>query len=147
MLPQKTKLLIVSLELLSWRARVASLVHKGIIFTMTTTTAIVTGGSSGIGEALVQHLVSIKWRVVIADINAPKVSIPETIFIQTNIASWQEQADMFKQAYAWTKRLDFVALNAGVDDRDDIFNTLSNDVNKPPSQPNTRPFDVNVTGT
>ncbi|KAJ9497610.1 hypothetical protein H2202_007034 [Exophiala xenobiotica] len=114
---------------------------------MTPPTAIVTGGSSGIGEALVHHLVSMKWRVVIADVNPPKFSIADTIFIQTNIASWQEQADMFKQAYSWNKRLDFVALNAGVDDRDDIFNTLSNDVNKPPSQPNTRPFDVNVTGT
>lgn len=114
---------------------------------MSPPTAIVTGGSSGIGEALVRHLVSLNWRVVIADINAPKESIDDTLFIKTNIASWQEQADMFKQAHAWSQRLDFVALNAGVDDRDDIFNTLSNDVDKPPSQPNTRPFDVNVTGT
>ncbi|KIV82378.1 hypothetical protein PV11_04496 [Exophiala sideris] len=110
-------------------------------------TAIVTGGSSGIGKALVQHLVSSKWQVVIADINPPKEPIADTLFIQTNIASWQEQADMFKQAYEWNERLDFVALNAGVDDRDNIFYTLSNDVDKSPFKPNTITFDVNVTGT
>ncbi|KIW86776.1 uncharacterized protein Z519_12562 [Cladophialophora bantiana CBS 173.52] len=110
-------------------------------------TAIVTGGSSGIGYALVRHLVSMKWRVVIADINPPREAIPDALFIRTDIASWQDQADMFKQAYAWSRRLDFVALNAGVDDRDNIFGTLTHDVNEPPRRPDTKPFDVNITGT
>ncbi|KIX94737.1 uncharacterized protein Z520_09427 [Fonsecaea multimorphosa CBS 102226] len=110
-------------------------------------TAIVTGGSSGIGNALVRHLVSLKWRAVIADINPPKESLPETLFIQTDISSWNDQAEMFKQAYAWSGRLDFVALNAGVEDGDEIFGSLSNKVDKPPSRPNTRSFDVNITGT
>jgi 15-hydroxyprostaglandin dehydrogenase (NAD) len=109
--------------------------------------AIVTGGASGIGLALVQHLVSLRWKVVIADINPPEESIPDTLFVQTDVSSWEQQADMFKQAYAWGKRLDFCALNAGIDDRDDIFSTLSYDIDKPPRQPNTAPFSVNLTGT
>ncbi|OAL38896.1 hypothetical protein AYO20_01647 [Fonsecaea nubica] len=110
-------------------------------------TAIVTGGSSGIGDALVRHLVSLNWRVVVADINPPKESLPESLFVKTDITSWQDQADMFKQAYAWSGRLDFVALNAGVDHGDDVFGNLSGDVDRPPSRPDTRPFEVNVTGT
>ncbi|KAJ9610297.1 hypothetical protein H2200_005074 [Cladophialophora chaetospira] len=110
---------------------------------------IVTGGSSGIGWALVQHLVSMGWNVVIADVHPPKESIPnnKTLYVRTDVSSWEQQADMFKQAYAWGKRLDFCALNAGIDDRDDIFNSLSYDVDKPPKQPNTRTFSVNLTGT
>ncbi|OAG33885.1 hypothetical protein AYO21_12001 [Fonsecaea monophora] len=110
-------------------------------------TAIVTGGSSGIGDALVRHLVSLNWRVVVADINPPKESLPETLFVKTDISSWQDQADMFEQAYAWSGRLDFVALNAGVDHGDDVFGNLSGNVDRPPSRPDTRPFEVNITGT
>ncbi|EXJ75332.1 uncharacterized protein A1O5_02028 [Cladophialophora psammophila CBS 110553] len=114
---------------------------------MTCPIAIVTGGASGIGAALVEHLVSLGWNVVIADIHKPKHSLPGTLFVHTDVSSWEQQADMFKQAYAWGKRLDFCALNAGIDDRDDIFNTLSYDMHKPPKKPNTDTFSVNITGT
>ncbi|OAP64850.1 hypothetical protein AYL99_00822 [Fonsecaea erecta] len=109
--------------------------------------AIVTGGSSGIGAALVEHLVSRGWHVVIADIHQPKHALPGTLYIHTNVSSWEQQADMFKKAYEWGQRLDFCALNAGIDDRDDIFNTLSYDLHKPPKRPNTDTFSVNITGT
>ncbi|KAI7968203.1 hypothetical protein EIK77_010373 [Talaromyces pinophilus] len=114
---------------------------------MTRPVAIVTGGSSGIGLALVQHLVSLGWRVVISDINPPKVSIDQTVFFPADVASWDQQAKMFEAAYAWGKRLDFCALNAGIDDRDDVFDSLSLNVNNPPRKPNTQTFDVNLTGT
>jgi 15-hydroxyprostaglandin dehydrogenase (NAD) len=110
--------------------------------------AIVTGGSSGIGLSLVEHLLQLKWKVVIADLKAPAdFGDGAILFIKTDISSWDQQAEMFKQAYAWGKRLDFVALNAGIDDRDDIFNTLSHDIHKPPRRPNMITFDVNVSGT
>jgi NAD(P)-dependent dehydrogenase (short-subunit alcohol dehydrogenase family) len=115
---------------------------------MTPAVAIVTGGSSGIGLALVQHLVDLKWNVVIADLNPPKASTGgNTLFIKTDIGSWDQQADMFRQAHDWGKRLDFVALNAGIDDRDDIFNTLSHDLSKPPRRPSTATFNINISGT
>ncbi|KAH0834467.1 hypothetical protein FOPE_03803 [Fonsecaea pedrosoi] len=109
--------------------------------------AIVTGGSSGIGAALVEYLLSLGWNVVIADIHQPKHSLPGTLYVHTDVSSWEQQAHMFKQAYDWGKRLDFCALNAGIDDRDDIFNTLSYDMHKPPKKPNTDTFSVNITGT
>lgn len=109
--------------------------------------AIVTGGSSGIGEALVHHLLSVGWKVVVADLQPPKAPNPSVLFARTDISSWDEQAEMFKKAYGWGQRLDFCALNAGVDDSDSIFNTLSRDITKPPSKPDTRCFDINVIGT
>ena len=109
--------------------------------------AIVTGGSSGIGLALAQHLVSLNWNVFVADVNPPKQEIPSITYIKTDIASWDQQAAMFKQAYESGRRLDFCALNAGVTDRDDIFNSLSYDLMKPPRRPNMAPFEVNLAGT
>lgn len=50
--------------------------------------AIVTGGSSGIGLALAKHLVLQEWKVVIADINPPKETVGNSLFIATDIFSW-----------------------------------------------------------
>lgn len=73
-----------------------------------------------------------------ADLNPPKEEFKNTLFVKTDISSWDQQAAMFQQAYEWHGRLDFVALNAGMDDRDDIFNTISFDPAKPPKQPNMK---------
>lgn len=110
--------------------------------------AIVTGGSSGIGLSLVQYLTGQAWRVVIADVKSPKASVPDTVlFVETDISSWDQQAAMFKQAYEWAGRLDFCVLNAGITDHDDIFNSLSRDVDKVPTQPDVAPFKINLIGT
>lgn len=107
--------------------------------------AIVTGASSGIGLALTQHLLAQDWNVLMADVNPPEESLPGTKFVQTDISSWDQQASMFAAAYAWHSRLDFCALNAAIDDRDDIFHSV--DTSKPPKKPNMRTVDVNVSGT
>ena len=109
--------------------------------------AIVTGASSGIGLALTKFLLERNWAVVMADLNEPKEKLDNTLFIKTDIFSWDQQATMFKQAYEWQGRLDFFAANAGMDDRDDIFASISSDSTKPPKQPNMKTFDVNLTGT
>ena len=108
--------------------------------------ALVTGASSGIGLALVKHLVSKSWAVVCADVNPPPDEIPGTLFIKTNVTSWDEQAAAFEQAFLWHSRLDFCALNAGIDDRDDIFASISSDSTKPPRKPNMLTFEVDVFG-
>ncbi|KAK5166815.1 uncharacterized protein LTR77_007544 [Saxophila tyrrhenica] len=109
-------------------------------------TAIVTGGSSGIGLALTHHLLERQWNVVIADINPPKDSIDGTIFVKTDVSSWDNQASLFKKAYEWNSRLDFCALNAGIDDRDDIFATISGDPSKPPGKPNMATLNIDLIG-
>lgn len=82
-----------------------------------------------------------------ADINPPPDTLPNTLFIQTDISSWSSQATLFQRAFEWHSRLDFCALNAGIDDRDDIFATISSDSTKPPKQPNMKTIEVNLTGT
>ncbi|KAI7087175.1 NAD(P)-binding protein [Hortaea werneckii] len=114
---------------------------------MSPPTAIVTGSSSGIGLALSKDLSQRGWAVVRADVNEPSESIENSIFVRTDISSWDQQAALFQKAFAWQNRLDFFAANAGIDDRDDIFNSISNDTRNPPKQPNMKTFDVNLTGT
>lgn len=109
--------------------------------------AIITGACSGIGLALTKHLIERQWAVAMLDVNPPKEDVPNTKFFQTNIASWDEQAAAFKSAYEWHGRLDFAALNAGIDDRDDIFNSISEEQAKAPRQPNLLCFEVNLNGT
>ena len=107
--------------------------------------AIVTGASSGIGLALTKHLLERNWAVVMADLNPPKEKLENTLYIRIDISSWNDQAAMFKQAFEWKTRLDFFAANAGMDDRDDIFNTI--DSVSPPKQPNMKTIEVNLGGS
>lgn len=109
--------------------------------------AIITGACSGIGLALTKYLVERGWNVAMLDINPPKEDIPNTHFHKTNVASWDDQAAAFRAAYATHGRLDFAALNAGIDDRDDIFHSLSGDAAHAPRQPNLLCFEVNLHGT
>ncbi|KAF2164487.1 hypothetical protein M409DRAFT_25365 [Zasmidium cellare ATCC 36951] len=109
---------------------------------MTAPVAVVTGASSGIGRALVQHLIKLKWNVVMADVTSPSETVPGTLFVQTDVSSWDQQVHLFQKAYEWQGRLDFCALNAGIDDRDDIFTLLD----EPPRRPNLATFEVNVIG-
>lgn len=114
--------------------------------------ALITGGSSGIGLGLTQHLLSKSsptWHIVLSDLNPPpdSANLPasRTRFIRTNVADWDSQKSCFREAFNWHQRLDFAALNAGIDDRDDIFNSLDHSLSLPdgPRKPNMATFDVN----
>ncbi|KEF60605.1 uncharacterized protein A1O9_02166 [Exophiala aquamarina CBS 119918] len=108
--------------------------------------ALVTGGCSGIGLALVKHLLAKAWNVVIADIAPPKqdADLPaeRTLYVRTDVSSFDEQAELFAKAFKWHGRLDFAALNAGIEDRDDIFGTI--DPSTPPSKPDMSTFEVDL---
>lgn len=116
--------------------------------------AIVSGASSGIGLALTQHLLSLNWAVVALDIKEPApdaiLSNENYLFIKCDVSSWDSQAAAFEQAFQWRRRLDFAALNAGIDDRDDIFRAAAADFaeapDQPPRKPNMLTFDVNLLG-
>ena len=81
-----------------------------------------------------------------ADINAPQEILNNTKFIKCDVSSWDQQAGLFQQAYEWQGRLDFCALNAGIDDRDDIFNSISSDSAKPPRKPNMKTLEIDLFG-
>src|SRR5271163_4480911 len=90
--------------------------------------AIITGGASGIGLALTKHLLTKGYRVVMADVNTKagtQLSAelgPDTLFHRTDVSSYAEQVELFKNAISWGgNRLDFFAANAGVDDRQNLF--------------------------
>ncbi|KAF3763102.1 hypothetical protein M406DRAFT_18307, partial [Cryphonectria parasitica EP155] len=109
--------------------------------------AIVTGGSSGIGLALTNHLIAKKWHVFIVDLQQPVLPVlPDlTTFLSADVSDWDQLAAAFEKAHARFSRLDFCALNAGIDDRDDIFRSISSG-DLPPRRPNMRTFEVNLFG-
>lgn len=76
-----------------------------------------TGSASGIGLAIVKHLLSHSYLVVIADLTDSlstriSSSLPGTKFIKTDIFIYAQQAASFDTAFEWGgNRLDFFAAN------------------------------------
>jgi 15-hydroxyprostaglandin dehydrogenase (NAD) len=122
-------------------------------------TAIVTGGCSGIGLALVQHLLAKqdqKWRVVLADIRqeayeaiSSSLDPERSLFVHTDVANWDDNAKLFKKAYEWetkgasNKRIDFFAANAGIADREIVGQQF--DLDAEPQKPNTACLEICTT--
>jgi 15-hydroxyprostaglandin dehydrogenase (NAD) len=98
---------------------------------MSNPVAIVTGGASDIGEAVTRHLISKGYKVAVADINThdgeqlAKELGPKVIFHHIDVSKCAKQASLFKKVFKWGgNRLDFLAANAGVDDRQNLFDPL-----------------------
>ncbi|KAK3717075.1 hypothetical protein LTR37_006130 [Vermiconidia calcicola] len=83
--------------------------------------AIVTGASSGMGEALSRELVRLGWQVAMADIQENKRLSDElgskAKFYNTNVADYNSQAKTFDQVFKDYNRLDALCANAGIVDR------------------------------
>lgn len=115
--------------------------------------ALITGGASGIGLALTQHLLGQGWKVVIADINdragieLAKELGPDALFHHANVSIYKDQTAMFRKAFNWGgNRLDFFAANAGIDDRQDMhMRGDTTDENGDPKQLDLTTMDVNLT--
>lgn len=91
--------------------------------------AIVTGGASGIGLAVTEHLLTRGYKVIIADVDVAKGETlvarlgSDVLFYKTDVSSYDQQLALFSRAYDWGGRIDFLAVNAGIDDRQSLYET------------------------
>ena len=94
--------------------------------------AIVTGGSNGIGEAIVKKLESLGAEVIVFDIKKPKSALK---YYKVNITSDAE----IKEAVGQIDKVDILVNNAGVYFEKYIEDTLDEDIDKM--------VDINIKGT
>ena len=86
----------------------------------TGTTALITGGASGIGKAMAQALRARGATVIIADIDEATLQTAAaelgagTHALQCDLAAAHEPARLIERAHALTGRLDLVCSNAGI---------------------------------
>jgi 15-hydroxyprostaglandin dehydrogenase (NAD) len=104
--------------------------------------AIITGAASGIGLSLTRHLLSSGWRVAMADRNEEKGRAlekelgPNVMFTKVDVSKYDQQAALFQSAFEWGEgRLDFLAANAGIDDRQSLYEGVP-DIHGPPPELN-----------
>ncbi|CAG9983917.1 unnamed protein product [Clonostachys byssicola] len=87
--------------------------------------AIVTGASSGMGEALAEDLASQGWQVAMADIKEnPQISSrlgENASYHYCNVADYDSQAQCFQSVWDKYGRLDALCANAGIVDKSSIF--------------------------
>ncbi|KAH9204668.1 hypothetical protein DL95DRAFT_230819, partial [Leptodontidium sp. 2 PMI_412] len=116
--------------------------------------AIVTGAAGGIGTQITKHLLQCNYRVVLADIDTTKGPLLQkelgsnTLFVECNVSDWDSQASMFKQAFEWGGgRIDFLAANAGVPDKESFFRLPAPSEELEPTKPIMASYGVNFFGT
>ena len=84
-------------------------------------TAVVTGGSSGIGQGIVHYLTRAGVRVLIGHLQEPTEPIDGPLFQKTDAGNWDDLLALFKRAETEFGRIDVVVPNAGFGDRGDYF--------------------------
>ena len=106
--------------------------------------AIVTGGSSGIGQGIVHYLTKAGAKVLIGDVQEPTDSINGPMFQKTDAGSWDDLLALFKRAEKEFGRIDIVVPNAGFGDRGDYFD--HKDDNGDPIKPEFACLNVTLIG-
>ena len=79
-------------------------------------TAIVTGGSSGIGEAISQRLLNEEAKVVIWDKNPPNHLQKNTSisYVEVDVSNWESIKIALEETESRLKKLDILICNAGI---------------------------------
>ncbi|KAH6653359.1 putative short chain dehydrogenase/ reductase [Truncatella angustata] len=128
-------------------------VHSGPV---DCSTAVITGGANGIGEAYVRALHSLIHgcicTVVIGDLDEKKgkqitSEVLGTLFVKCDTTNWDDQVNLFKSAAeaAPDGRISYVIANAGVARRDEVFSFSGAD--QEPIKPDLSIVDINVNGS
>ncbi|MBJ7483112.1 SDR family NAD(P)-dependent oxidoreductase [Brevundimonas sp.] len=76
--------------------------------------AIVTGGATGIGAAIVARLASEGAQIVVADIKAPEPDAAASLFIPTDVTDSTQVTAMVAETMSRFGRLDILVNNAGI---------------------------------
>jgi 3alpha(or 20beta)-hydroxysteroid dehydrogenase len=93
------------------------------MFDLTNKVAVVTGGASGIGLAIVERFVKAGARVLLVDRNI--VSIEGAVFHQADVSSEDEVRGMLERAKAEFGRVDILINNAGIQPLGITFDELT----------------------
>ncbi|PQE22011.1 hypothetical protein CJF30_00010026 [Rutstroemia sp. NJR-2017a BBW] len=105
---------------------------------------VLTGGSSGIGLAVVDLLLSLGALVVSGDIQSPPSSDkPNFSFVKTNVTSWADLTALLKKAKEEHGRIDSVFANAGIGPRANYL-VLETDESGELKEPNHETVEVNL---
>lgn len=107
---------------------------------------IVTGGSSGIGLATVDLLLSLGATVINGDIQPPP-SKPagDYIYVRTDVSKWADLVALFQHTKIAHGRVDHVFCNAGLGPRADYL-SLDLDANGDPVEPSYALMGVSLRG-
>ncbi|KAF4468004.1 (-)-trans-carveol dehydrogenase [Fusarium albosuccineum] len=107
---------------------------------------IVTGGSSGIGLATVELLLSVGASVVCGDVQTPRKDFKGAFkFVKTDVTKWEDLIMLFNEAKEAHGRVDHVFANAGIGPRADYLSTQL-DPNGNLIEPSNMNLDVNLKG-
>lgn len=106
---------------------------------------VLTGGSSGIGLATVNLLLSLGASVVSGDLNDPPETLPGLTFRKTNVTHWTELTALFKKAIEVHGHIDYVFANAGIGPRANYLE-LETDASGDLKEPNSDAIDVMLKG-
>ncbi|KAK0111608.1 hypothetical protein ONS95_001954 [Cadophora gregata] len=117
--------------------------------------AIVTGGASGIGLALVKYFASQNYQIAILDISVPlpnllpslQTEFPKTAFKfhRCDISNWNEQKSVFEEVYKDFGSVDVVCANAGVSEIGKFLEM--EEEGEGPRKPVLKTLDINLVGT
>ncbi|KPM46510.1 hypothetical protein AK830_g171 [Neonectria ditissima] len=111
--------------------------------------AVITGGATGMGNAVAVDLAGKNWKIAILDWNE-KVGLKaaqdiDGDFFRVDVRSWRDQYEAFETLWGRYGRVDFVFANAGKADVYDYFDEEGSNLTVDPP-PNLEVLDINLLG-